>query len=306
MYKNILVSIGIPVVKSTFLSKAMDSCLKQTYQNIEIIIVNNAADNFAKVEIKKIVENYSDNRIKYFENDIQLPIIENWNKVLEYIEGEFFSLLCDDDKWEPTFIEKMLDLSDKYPESSIFHSRVLIVDANENPLFLSPLCNEYEDGIDFIYHRLKGWRYQFLSDFLMRADKLKMIGGFTEMPDGWGSDDITWFKIAIPGGIAYDSRPLFIYRDHVENITNSKKWGNKIKSIPKYIQHVQEIISTIPESSMLDSLRKRMIEKELQEYKKRNHISFTVKRLMSNKFIPNQIVPVIMIFYKRYKFFFGW
>lgn len=306
MTKKNLVSIGIPVVKSKFLISAIDSCIEQTYKNIEVIIVNNATDDFSKSEIRNVVEQYNDNRIKYFENSIHLPIINNWNKVLEYSEGEFFSLLCDDDKWEPTFIEKMIDLSEKYPESSIFHSRVLIVDANENPLFLSPLCNEYEDGIDFIYHRLKGWRYQFVSDFLMRADKLKMIGGFTEMPDGWGSDDITWFKIAITGGIAYDSRPLFIYRDHVENITNSKKWANKIKSIPKYIQHVQEIILTIPESSMLDSLRKRMIEKELQEYKKRNHISFTVKRLISNKFIPNQIVPVIMIFYKRYKKKIGW
>ena len=98
-----LISIGIPVIRSQYLEEAFKCALDQTYKNFEIILLNNASNQTVKEEIKNISIKYSSNKIKYYENEIQIPIIQNWNKVLEYSKGDFFAILCDDDKWSPFF-----------------------------------------------------------------------------------------------------------------------------------------------------------------------------------------------------------
>ena len=80
-----LVSVGIPVVKSNFLLTTIESCQKQTYKNLEILILNNASTKEKGDEIESIVNGFNDNRIKYYRNEIQLPMIENWNCVLSLI-----------------------------------------------------------------------------------------------------------------------------------------------------------------------------------------------------------------------------
>ena len=298
-----LVSIGIPVVKATYLRAAIESCLDQTYKTIEIVILNNAATTKLGDEIEAIVSTFDDIRLKYFRNNKQLPMIENWNKVLSYANGNLFSLLCDDDKWDSDFIFKMVVLSEKYPRANVFHSRVLIIKEGElnEKSKLSPLCNEYEDTLDFICHRIKGYRWQYLSDFTVRLSAIKKIGGFVDLPDGWGSDDITWFKVSATGdGVAYDATPLFIYRDHDGSTTNSQALSNKLNSLKTYVAHVFDILFNIEISNDLDEIKKRAIIEELKIYEKVKTSGLIHKSLLDNSFVPNLFIPYIMVFYKTY------
>ena len=41
---------------------------------------------------------------------------------------------------------------------------------------------------------------------------MKKIGGFHDLPLAWGSDDVTWFKLAMNGGVAYLPEPLCSWR----------------------------------------------------------------------------------------------
>lgn len=301
---NLIVSVGIPVVKSTYLSSAIESCLNQSYNNLEVIILNNASTKERGDEIEAIVDKYSDNRLKYYRNTEQLPMIENWNKVLGYATGDLFSLLCDDDQWESDFILKMVVLSNKYPATNLLHSRVLLIKdgGNNKTSLLSPLCNEYEDSLDFIYHRIRGFRFQYLSDFMVRLSVIKKIGGFVYLPDGWGSDDITWFKVAAAGdGVAYDSNPLFIYRDHEENITNSKGMSNKLESIKLYERYVNSLVLNIGIYNDLEEIKKNAILEELKTYKERKTLDLIHKSLLNNSAVPNLFLPYIMVFYKTYR-----
>jgi hypothetical protein len=54
----------------------------------------------------------------------------------------------------------------------------------------------------------------YLSDFVVKTESLKEINGFIDFPDGWGSDEFTWFKIAMNGGIAYTPSVLLIIEKH--------------------------------------------------------------------------------------------
>jgi len=245
MKNNPLISIGLPVVKHNFLDKSINSCLSQIYTNIEIIIVNNAKNNSIKNKIRSIVLKNKDKRIKYYENKTQIPMIQNWNLTLNYAHGEFFTILCDDDTWEEDFIAELYNLSLKYPSTNIFHSRVNYINERDEIIKKSRLCPEFETGLDLIYNRIliKNYRELFLSDFLVKTKCLKKQNGFIDFPDGWGSDDITWFKIAINGGVAYSSKFLYNYRVNDLNVTNMLDISSKIYSINLQLEEIHKILN---------------------------------------------------------------
>jgi len=134
-----------------------------------------------------------------------------------------------------------------------------VVDKDDKILGLSPLCNEYEDVLDFVWHRLKSFRLQFISDFLVKSDALREIGGFFYLPDAWGSDDFTWTLIAENGGIAYTSQPLFYYRDHPLTITNTMKIKNKIVANQMLIKNIVKLLERSEYSVKIEMIRQQLM-----------------------------------------------
>lgn len=297
---NKLISIGLPVVNPQFLEQAIECCLQQTYTNFEIIIQNNSKDGLTKEKIKRIVLSFNDNRISYSETECQIPMVQNWNEILKKVNGELFTLLCDDDKWHPDFIKEMYKLSIKYPDINIFHSRVITIDIHNNEIDISPLCPEYEDGLDFIYHRIAGLRRMFVSDFMVRTNAILKIGGFIDLPDGWGSDDITWFKIALNGGVCYSSKELFYYRNSPLNTSNNKNIKNKLTAIDLQYKTINDIAH-----SYNYSLKVRVIKNQLLIFKDSKTYPLYINMLQNKYFLPLSLAKlfamVIRYFKRRYQ-----
>ena len=100
---NPLVTIIIPVYNgSNYVSEAIDSALAQTYKNIEIIVVNDGSNDNGKTE--EIALSYGD-KIRYFKKK-NGGVSSALNLGIEKMEGEYFSWLSHDDKYEPQKIEK--------------------------------------------------------------------------------------------------------------------------------------------------------------------------------------------------------
>lgn len=105
MYKP-LVSIVIPVYKGKpFLKEAINSCLAQTYKNIEIIVVNDGSPD--KGETREIAQSYGD-KIRYFEKE-NGGVSTALNFGISQMKGEWFSWLSHDDLYEPTKIEAQIE-----------------------------------------------------------------------------------------------------------------------------------------------------------------------------------------------------
>jgi glycosyltransferase involved in cell wall biosynthesis len=289
---NKLFSIGLPVVKDVFLKEAIKSCLKQTYTNFELVLVNNAKTGDFKDRIRDIYNSFNDDRIKYHENEAQLAMIDNWNLTLKLSSGDLFSILCDDDLWESNYIEEMVKLSQQNLNCNLFHCRVKIIYEGSDRAILSSLCSEFENSFDFIYHRIMGYRKMYLSDFTVRVNALNKIGGFFAMPDGWGSDDLTWFKLSLEGGVAYTSKILFIYRNHKNNISNTVNIKNKWSSIPKYADFIKKYMVG-KDLNKKDEILQKLILDELPNYKKRGFASLYHKKIMSYKYLPSSLKKII-------------
>lgn len=106
-YRKELVSIIIPTYNSAFyLQETIESVLKQSYLNIEIIIVDDASRDKTVEIIRKYV--YSDTRIVYFQ------LVENQgaavarNKAIELAKGQYLAFLDADDMWKPDKLSRQL------------------------------------------------------------------------------------------------------------------------------------------------------------------------------------------------------
>ena len=99
------VSIVIPVYNgSNFLKEAIDSAVSQSYNNKEIIVVNDGSDDGGKVE--RIARSYNDS-INYYEKK-RGGVSSALNYGIKRMSGNFFAWLSHDDIYERNKIEKQL------------------------------------------------------------------------------------------------------------------------------------------------------------------------------------------------------
>ncbi|HWY12168.1 MAG TPA: glycosyltransferase family 2 protein [Bacteroidia bacterium] len=102
---NPLISICIPSYNNAdYITETISSVLNQTYQNFEIIIV----DDCSKDNTVELIKSIADPRIKLVVNDTNLGMHGNWNKALSLGKGEYLKLLCGDDLIYPRCLELQL------------------------------------------------------------------------------------------------------------------------------------------------------------------------------------------------------
>lgn len=102
-----LISIIIPAYNAgVSISRCIDSIINQTYNNLEIIIINDGSDDNTAEVCMKYVE--IDKRIKYIEQN-NLGVSEARNRGIEESTGEYITFIDADDYFDLNFCSKMID-----------------------------------------------------------------------------------------------------------------------------------------------------------------------------------------------------
>ena len=101
-----LVSIIIPVYNgSKYLGEAIDSALRQTYKNIEIVVVNDGSTDNGKTE--SVAKSYGD-KIRYFSKP-NGGVSSALNYAIKESKGEYISWVSHDDLIYPNKIEAQIE-----------------------------------------------------------------------------------------------------------------------------------------------------------------------------------------------------
>jgi len=112
MTANPLVSICIPTYNGAqYIEKCIESCLAQTYHNLEIIICDDCSSDQTIELINKYLD--KDVRIKLFQNTANKGLVQNWNSTLNHSNGEYIKWLFQDDWIELNAIEEFIDVAKK-------------------------------------------------------------------------------------------------------------------------------------------------------------------------------------------------
>lgn len=111
-YEAGLVSVIIPTYKrSTMLMRAIDSVLYQTYNRLEIIVVNdNSPDDVYSQELHKIMNQIHDRRVLFIEQEKHINGAVARNFGIMHATGEYIAFLDDDDWWEKEKLELQVEI----------------------------------------------------------------------------------------------------------------------------------------------------------------------------------------------------
>ena len=172
--KNILISVVIPSFNSRGgLARSVDSALKQTYQNIEIIVVDdNNPDTDARKNTEDIMSKYKDNpKVIYLKHEKNKNGAAARNTGIKASKGQYIAFLDDDDEWMPEKLEKQLEYIQEhhgydcvYCLSSMNGKREYIIPFEDNAI------------VPLLMNRTK----MFTPSLMFTKTSLDSIGGFDE------------------------------------------------------------------------------------------------------------------------------
>ena len=223
-------SITIPAYKARFLDEAIKSVISQTYQDWQLVIV----DDCSPEDLKGIVEPYlADSRVEYYRNEKNcgaVDVVDNWNICLSHCTGDYVICMGDDDRLLPCCLEELSKTIDKYPELNVYHLQTEIIDESGKVIETLEERPEQEDVLSLMTKRWEG-RKQYIGDFCYSRKHLNAFGGYFPLPYAWGSDDITLFRAALPSGIANVSRTGFQYRENQYSISLSHNDAEKVATV---------------------------------------------------------------------------
>jgi len=100
------VTILVPTYnRSQYLRDAVRSALLQTYENIEMLILDDASPDDTSAVAQEFL---GDERVRYIRHAKNLGIAGNWRAGITMATGEYFCILHDDDTFEPQFVERLV------------------------------------------------------------------------------------------------------------------------------------------------------------------------------------------------------
>ena len=167
--KNPVVSILLPVFNcGNLLTKAVESVKKQTFDDWELIIIDDGSDVETKKLISKIVE--SDHRIKILQNTVNKGIIYSLNKALDFVNSDYVARIDCDDLWLPDKLEKQIDFFKQHPDYVMVATWSKVITFGiERHSTLQAKFSSYDDILNNLM------RYNFIvhSSILYRTEILK-------------------------------------------------------------------------------------------------------------------------------------
>lgn len=197
------VSIIIPCYNhGRYVDEAVQSCLNQTYQDVEIIIVN---DGSTDKETNELLNNYQKPKTKVVTTQNQgLAMARNTG--IKKASGAYILPLDADDKIAPTYIEKAVKILDDNKNIGIVYCNAEFFGAQQGRWELP----EYKFST-----QLNG-NCIFCTSLFRKSDWEKVGGYKKEMKYGW--EDYEFWLSLIENGCEVYRIPevLFYYRQHVE------------------------------------------------------------------------------------------
>lgn len=144
--KTPLVSVVIPTYnRSKELARAIKSVLNQTYQNFEILVVDDGSEENLRV----VCDSFNDQRIRFLRNDTHTNANVARNRGIKEAQGEYIAMLDSDDEYLPHHLSRRVEKIKEWDCDGIFGS-AYIDNGEEQTLKLSRPLKKGELMINYL------------------------------------------------------------------------------------------------------------------------------------------------------------
>lgn len=207
-------SVVIPTYnREKIISKAIESVLSQTYENFELIVVDDGSTD----RTKDVVEGYNDSKIRYLWQEATGAPAGPRNRGIDLARGKYVAFLDSDDWWLPEKLQVCFDRIKSFPNTDVvFHDMNSFIDGKEGKVMY---CGPLKSPI--FHHLLESCRGISLSSSVVRLRKLKEVEGFEEDKNFVAAEDFDlWLKLAlIIDDFMYIDQVLGYYNEHSTGIS---------------------------------------------------------------------------------------
>ena len=269
-----LVSVIIPTHnRADLLPRAIESVLKQTYTNFEIIIVSDGSTDNTEAVVKKYSEN--DYRVKYIGYTPARGGNVARNTGIEASKGEYVAFLDDDDEWLPEKLQRQVDLLDSDDSVGLVYTGVHIIYVNEKVEYNSMSKERGDLKKRILIDNCVGTT----STVVLRKSILQKSGMFDVKLKALQDFDL-WIRIAQHSKVDVVSQPMINYYNYL-----GKKQISAVTQ--KYVDAFGYINSKY-ENEMRELTGDEMHQKQVQE-----------NLLLANKAMRNDEARLARVFLKK-------
>ena len=206
------VSVIIPAYNAmTYLPVTIDNLIRQTFTNFEVLIVNDGSSD----DIVEWFSQVCDRRLRLISQANQ-GISQTRNRGIIEAKGEYVAFLDADDLWHPSKLQKQVSCLDSYPQISLVHSWLLLIDKlgrstgkvlkyNLSGWVEPQLLERNQIGCQSVMIRRRCFDFVGLFD-----PKLRTI-------EDWDM----WIRMSRRYQFMAIAEPLTYYRQHVDSMTNN-------------------------------------------------------------------------------------
>lgn len=235
MLMNCVVSVIVPnYCHSNYLDERIQSILNQTYQDFELIILDDCSpDNGAS---KEVIERYRNNphvsHIVYNEVNSGSPF-KQWHKGFELAEGKYIWIAESDDKCDNRLLEILVDACSKDDAVLSFCRSHVFYDTGEQFIYGSQKdmdINFTMDGKQFIseYLWIRNTIINASGVIFRKEDALAVEPSYMEFKAA--GDWMFWIELAERGNVNFVAQTLNYFRKHPLGTTNiSNKTGLSLR-----------------------------------------------------------------------------
>jgi glycosyltransferase involved in cell wall biosynthesis len=221
--ENPKVSVLIPSYnQENVIEQTVLSALTQDYDNLEVVVSDDASSDRTPQILGKIQQNYPD-RLKIFLHQMNLGVTKNHTRGLLECRGDFIAFQDGDDLFLPGKIKKQVEFMLKYPDCTIsFHDVDVFDSETGETLYLwSQRFGRREGGM---YELVRYGNYLSSVSVMVRRIHLPENGYDDRIRIG--SDWLLWLETLSrgKGRIYYLNEILARYRRHAGNLTNVSSW----------------------------------------------------------------------------------
>jgi glycosyltransferase involved in cell wall biosynthesis len=226
--KDPLVSILIANYNNgKYISNALDSVLIQSYENWEIVLVDDAStDNSIEIISKFVI----DDRIKLEINRENKGCGFTKNKCVELAKGKYCGFLDPDDTLEENALQEMIQAHSQYPSSSLIYSRLNLCDKDLNLIEKSNYAVQMKKPGGFLYS--DPGRVSHFAVF--KLESYKKTHGINPNLKRSVDQDL-YLKLEEQGELTLLDRHLYNYRQHYggislhKNVDKAMAWNIKVR-----------------------------------------------------------------------------
>ena len=204
------ITIAVTVFsRRNFVLDAIRSALNQTVP-VKVIVVEDCGSD---ATLRDFITGEFGNRIEYFRNPKNRGLFDNWNACMDYCRTPWMSILHDDDRLRPNFVETMLGLAKTAPSRVLYRGQSAISHEDGKIVPPPPVVwkNNWQD-MELLEMGDQDFVVMFPGNLFCIEDA-RAVGGVRKNSYYTGDWDL-WFRLALRGGAVQTATEVSVFRSH--------------------------------------------------------------------------------------------